>query len=132
MNSVFSVSLWSNYLEPISTSDFGFTRVVASNLRQNMRLGFFKHRDHLFPFHRGKPLQEILDGFPSFQMIEQAPHRHPRPGKHRLASEDIRITGYSLFIAMCLPPRILRINVISSITAFLLCSPRATRYFYPK
>ncbi len=70
----------------------GFNPVGYASVRgENMRSGLLEQRDDLFALHTRKALKKLLDRVPCFQMIEEAPGRHPRAHKHWLAPEYLGI-----------------------------------------
>ena len=51
----------------------------------------FKHGFDLVPGDPRKPLDELIDGRPVFQILEQGPNRNPRVGKYPRAAHLLRV-----------------------------------------
>ena len=72
----------------------------GSNRFQHLELGRLDDRDDLGAFNRGKPVQKILDGFATFEVINQVLQRNTRADEDRRAAHDFRI-GMNHALQIC-------------------------------
>gem|GEM_PF-6217844 len=66
-------------------------QLATATLHHSKILHVLEHCHHLLPAHRGKALEEVLDGITILQVIEQAPHWHTRASKDQFATQNVRI-----------------------------------------
>jgi len=72
-------------------SRFSSSRILTSGGSQEVLARPFEQRDDLLAPDARKPLKEVIDGLPSFEVSKQALHRDARAGENRRATEDFGI-----------------------------------------
>src|SRR5262245_35493031 len=79
-------------------------RESTHSSRRTLRAGrtsllrFLKERDHLFLGNRRKPLQEIRNGFASFEIINQRLHGHTSATKYGRSAHNFRLDSYDALL----------------------------------
>jgi hypothetical protein len=53
-------------------------------------LVFHEESEHLLSRDCRESVEEIVDGLPSFQILDECLHRHPRPTKYGCAAKNVR------------------------------------------
>lgn len=65
-------------------------RFTSVHKERDLIFDFLKKRDDLFSLDGRKTFEEIVDGFPPFDIINQRLNRHTSPGKDRRSAHHIR------------------------------------------
>jgi len=51
----------------------------------------FEQREDLIALHRWEALEKIVDGFPAFKVVEEAPYWNTSPDEHRRSTLNLGI-----------------------------------------
>src|SRR2546423_3119265 len=72
-------------------SKFSSSRIFKSDRREHLLSKIVQQCDDLLAFHAGKPFQEFIDRFASFQMIEKTLDRHACANEDRFAPKNLGV-----------------------------------------